>query len=267
MLHAILPSFLTYNTADDLTRLGRDHDGGYLISSADMAASDTLIGLGINDDWSFERDFSHRKNIPIYAFDASVNQTYFFQQILKAIPRFDKPQKLFYWLKVWRDYRHFFSVPQHYHIEQFVGFDADDDRHCTFDDVLAKTASDNIFLKIDVEGSEYRFLDALIAHQDRFTGAVIEFHDCDLHLAEIERFVDGFGLEIAHIHANNFSPIRAGDRLPEISFTRQAAFDKAALGKGALGEEAMGKGAVLPHPLDQPNDHAAAEIHLEIAES
>ena len=156
-------------------------------------------------------------------------------------------------------------MPQHHHIEQFVGLDADDDRHCTFDDVLAKTASDNIFLKIDVEGSEYRFLDALIAHQDRFTGAVIEFHDCDLHLAEIERFVDGFGLEIAHIHANNFSPIRASDRLPlvlEISFTRQAA-----LGKGALGEGAMGKGAVLPHPLDQPNDQAAAEIHLEIAVS
>jgi hypothetical protein len=48
----------------------------------------------------------------------------------------------------------------------------------------------------------------------------------------------------------------------EISFTRQAD-----LGKGALGEEAMGKGAVLPHPLDQPNDQAAAEIHLEIAVS
>jgi len=59
LLNAVLPSFLAYKTADDLTRIGRDHDGGYLISLADLMASDTLIGLGINDDWSFERDFSH----------------------------------------------------------------------------------------------------------------------------------------------------------------------------------------------------------------
>jgi len=173
--------------------------------------------------------------------------------MIKSIPGIDKPQRLFHWLKVFRDYRRFFSSTKRHHIEQFVGLDAEDDHHCTFDQVLGNTASKNIFLKVDVEGSEYRFLDALIAHQDRYTGAVIEFHDCDLHLAEIERFIDGFGLKIAHIHANNFSPIRASDRLPlvlEVTFTRHAGF---------------GNNAVLPHPLDQPNDHHKAEVELTFA--
>ena len=41
-MKGILPSFLRFNTASDLVRIGRDFDGGYLISKSDLDASDCL---------------------------------------------------------------------------------------------------------------------------------------------------------------------------------------------------------------------------------
>ena len=58
-----LPSFLKYKSARNLTRLGRGNDGGYLIPKEDIERSEILISFGINDDWSFEKDFySQKKN-------------------------------------------------------------------------------------------------------------------------------------------------------------------------------------------------------------
>lgn len=52
-----LPSFFSFKSANDLVRVGRDNDGGYLISQQDIDHSDLLLSLGIKDDWSFEEDF------------------------------------------------------------------------------------------------------------------------------------------------------------------------------------------------------------------
>ena len=93
-MDGFLPSFLKYKTAVDLIRVGRDYDGGYLISEQDIKASDTLIGLGIYDDWSFEADFCSYKDIPVIAYDASVSKKYFFKQIIHSLPRLDNPKIL-----------------------------------------------------------------------------------------------------------------------------------------------------------------------------
>jgi hypothetical protein len=58
---ANLPITLDFQPAHDLLRLGRDYDGGYLVSSADVIQTEMLISLGINDDWSFEEKFSEIK--------------------------------------------------------------------------------------------------------------------------------------------------------------------------------------------------------------
>ena len=52
-----LSNDFSYQSASDLVRIGRNNDGGYLVSKSDIEKSDVLIGLGINDDWSFERNF------------------------------------------------------------------------------------------------------------------------------------------------------------------------------------------------------------------
>jgi hypothetical protein len=63
---ANLPITLDFQPAHDLLRLGRDYDGGYLVSSADVIQTEMLISLGINDDWSFEEKFSEIKKSAYY---------------------------------------------------------------------------------------------------------------------------------------------------------------------------------------------------------
>lgn len=48
----------------------------------------------------------------------------------------------------------------------------------------------NFFLKVDIEGWEYRILDQIIENSHLMTGIAIEFHDTDIHFPLIENFVN-----------------------------------------------------------------------------
>lgn len=251
-MKARLPNFFSFKSSNDLVRLGRDHDGGYLVSKSDIEKSDLLIGLGICDDWSFEEDFLSRKEIGLYAYDGSVNQKYFLKQIIKSLVRIDHPAAVLRWVKTLVSYRQFFSKQNVFHIEKFVGLNSADKSHCTFLEVLNQTDHQDIFLKIDIEGSEYRFLDDLVASESRISGLVIELHDCDIHLARIEKFITEFGLKLVHVHANNYAPKRSGDDLVlvlELTFSKY----------GEVSDVTH-----LPHKLDMPNDKHQVEIELVI---
>ena len=45
------------NHSYELIRVGSHNDGGYLVEKNSHEKSDYLIGVGINDDWSFEKNF------------------------------------------------------------------------------------------------------------------------------------------------------------------------------------------------------------------
>jgi FkbM family methyltransferase len=81
--------------------------------------------------------------------------------------------------------------------------------------VLQEFRYRDIFLKIDIEGAEYRTLEDILAHEDRITGAAIEFHDIDLNRDRISRFFSSLkSLRITNVHANNFGGADAnGDPL------------------------------------------------------
>ena len=120
--------------------------------------------------------------------------------------------------------------------------------------VTNKTSSKNIFFKIDIEGSEYRILDTLIKNQSRVNGLAIEFHDCDIHLDKIKQFIELFKLNLVHIHANNYSQIRADDQLPlvlELTFSKHAKLTNT---------------TQLPHELDMPNRNGSPEIQISFFE-
>ena len=138
------------------------------------------------------------------------------------------------------------------HIQKFVGLNSKNSTYCTLEDILEETASNDIFLKIDIEGSEYRLLTTLVDYASRITGLVIELHDCDLHLIKIEHFIKNFDIRLVHVHANNFGPIRSDDELPvtlELTFSRYS----------ERGDEID-----LPHRFDMPNNRFADEIKLKI---
>ena len=44
----------------DLIRIGRDNDGGYLVEKKSLENTQSLISLGISNDWSFEESFLNK---------------------------------------------------------------------------------------------------------------------------------------------------------------------------------------------------------------
>ncbi len=152
-LQATLPKFFAFRQAIDLVRLGQDYDGGYLVSLEDLKRSDLLIGLGLCDDWSFEKDFTIINDVEVMAFDASTNYRFW---IKRVIVEFIKNPFGFYGLKKFISYKRFFNGPRK-HIKKFVGLNTFSSQHITLTEVLNGTKKKNIFLKIDVEGSEYLF--------------------------------------------------------------------------------------------------------------
>ncbi len=222
-MNAFVPSFFKHKRPLDLVRIGRAYDGGYTISEKDIIETGHLISLGMSDDWSFESGFKLINEVPISIYDGSISKRFFLKQVIKHILQVvNKPIILLKSIKTYLSYISFFQNEVK-HIEKFVGLDGDG--FITMDNVFKETDSNKIFLKTDIEGGEYRILDSIIENQDRLTGMVMEFHNCDLHLELIENFLSKFSLHLVNIHANNYGPIDDRTGLPvvlELSFSSQA---------------------------------------------
>ena len=174
MKRAVLPGFLRPAGAADLVRLGRDYDGGYLVDRRDVDRADSLIGLGISRDWSFEKDFFKAKPVDVFAYDASLKARDLLDEALKPLPRLHRPRAFLRTLRLYRDYRKFFQGNRR-HIQSFVGFD-DPPEFIPLSAVFSRLGECGLsspFLKIDIEGFEYRIIDALLEHAGACTGLVM----------------------------------------------------------------------------------------------
>ena len=237
-----------------LTRIGRNHDGGYLVDLRNIDNTDVLVGLGVNDDWSFEEGFYSRKKIPIYAYDGTIGRGLFLSNLLKALAYIHHPRIALHWLDVLRGYTRFFRGDRR-HITKLVGIDLEPDfiSFKTLVSSLKLPPRSRMFLKVDIEGWEYRLLDDLVSHSSMIEGMVIEFHDVDLHLQRIEAFIGEFPLSLVHVHCNNFAPA-TDRRIPlaiECTFTSRTTEEFDAV--------------VLPHELDMPNKAGAPDYTLTFA--
>lgn len=248
MKAAALPLALRHKSCEDLIRLGSQSDGGYLVSKRDVDASGILLGFGINTDWNFEEEFLKCNPIKVRAYDASTKFEKFFKQAVYAGLRFrfgSAARKLFKYLS----FRKFFSGKNEFYAK-FVGTDPGP-LFVSLGSIFEEIDEKNVFVKMDVEGSEYRCLDDLVSHQERLVGAVIEFHDVDFHLDRIVNFVKTFELSLVHVHANNFAGIdRNGVPLVvELTFSRHGEFSDSAVS--------------LPHLLDRACNENDDEIRIE----
>ena len=80
------PKFLKPKKKFLLKRLGKENDGGYLVDINSLTASNTLISLGINDDWSFELDAQkENKNINIVCYDFNTSFMFLFKILFTLI--------------------------------------------------------------------------------------------------------------------------------------------------------------------------------------
>lgn len=186
----------------DLVRMGKDHDGGYIISDRSVGTADGMLSFGVNDDWSFDQHWQTRKpQDKIHAYDGTVSPT----KMSDALQR---------------SYQQFFGGPaEHFpvNVASTTGLG-----QASFDDAMIRMNRDRVFIKMDIEGGEWQLTDAILGHSNHITGMVIEFHTTDrlreLFLRTIARYQEQF--HVIHIHPNTSCPL-ALDHFPtviEISF-------------------------------------------------
>lgn len=205
------PGFLEPESTSDLIRVGGPFDGGYVIPERCIAATDGLLSFGLSDDWTFERDFFGRKKLDILVYDPSVTKMFWVKKVLAGLikgtikldlNRFKRGFRVF-------DYYRFFDGARVKHAKRLIGpSSATSD---SVEDAIAKMPEGSqLFLKMDIEGWEYRVLDQIVANRARFSGMAIEFHDIDLHEERLKAFLDAVSDHFVnvHFHPNTHTIIR-----------------------------------------------------------
>ena len=204
----MLPRFLKpYQIrSSNLIRVGPKTDGGYIIDRRILNKSKILIACGLNDDWEFERDYLKKnQKTQINAYDHTVNKRFWLSRFKKDIISLllFKKLKINKILDVFKylDYRLFFRN-NNKHFEKKIVFKKRNDNETTIPDILANY--NEIFLKVDIEGDEYKILNDIKRNSSKIIFLVIEFHDVDKNIKKIKNFLEKLDLKIIHIHGNNY---------------------------------------------------------------
>jgi hypothetical protein len=245
---------------EQLARIGSANDGGYVVPLVAIQASNALLSFGLSHDWTFERDFKrHNAKAVIHCYDHTVSLRTAFEysigQLLRFVLQFRirALRKAFTWI----NYLLFFRGDK-IHFRQRIWPD-NQDNSATIEDVFSRLPAEYlVFVKIDIEGSEYRILDDLLRHSRNIVSIAIEFHDVDILSDRFNSLVEKIKRDfyIVHIHGNNMGgtapfsfPIA-----PEITFFNKRFFNSAP------------PPSRLKYPipgLDRPNNPQLPEFTLE----
>ena len=210
-----------------LKRVGKSFDGGYVILKKFLNDTNLLISFGLSDDWSFEKHFYRSKNCFIEAYDHTVTNNFWIKRFFNDLWRFLilKKLRLSKIVDIFKyiDYRYFFSKTKIKHFQKKIGKDTNNS--ISLNSVLKnKKKFNKIFLKIDIESSEYLILDQIIAFPKKIIGFVIEFHELDIYRKKVENFLDKAkkNYSLIHIHGNNYTGLdkNLNPYTVELSFAR-----------------------------------------------
>tara|TARA_B100000965_G_C19525186_1_gene728436 strand:+ start:580 stop:1335 length:756 start_codon:yes stop_codon:yes gene_type:complete len=247
----MIPKKLKPNGLYDLTRIGKNNDGGYLICKNNYDESDCLISFGISNDFSFEKAFKNKTEKKILAFDPTTTNNFFLKDIIFNFLRF-KFTSFFLSIINFYNFKKFFSSKNSLFFLKKIGKGGSiKEEYISIDHILDLCKDrKKIFFKIDIEGSEYRILKDLLKNEELISGLVIEFHDVDLHLDKIINFIDQSKLKLIHVHGNNWLDY-GQNNIPtclELTFSKNPTL--------------ISEQVDFPHILDQKNNPNVEDIIL-----
>ncbi len=234
-----LKKYLPVKT-NDLIRVGRNRDGGYVMNERTIHLTKYLVGLGISTDWSFEKDFKQKnKSLEIFAFDFSVSYKDFINVSRESLKRIFKPKEFrslktkeekikfffypFFYFKVAVAFKSFFKASKK---NTFFKKGLDKSAHDIFintDDMFSLIFKnqlpqpDSVFLKIDIERAEYAILPDVLKYATYINGMVIEIHDLKNYWPVFENLMNDVmkDYDVVHIHGNNFAGYISGTQTPD----------------------------------------------------
>ncbi len=155
-----LKVYNTYNNnLNNLIRLGKNNDGGYVIPELALKESQALIGYGIRDDISFEEGYSNKYNNESFGFDCSIENIKTSNNLTRFIPECIGTTKYLDLHVKKRDSLKLGSFKQH--IEKL------------------NLRNKKIFVKMDIEGAEYETIPEILQHASNITGIALEIHFSD----------------------------------------------------------------------------------------
>ena len=218
----------------NLLRVGKNNDGGYLVESNSIQIAQSLISFGIGKEFSFEFYFKKIRNIPIFAYDYTIQE-------FEELPQF----------------KSFFNVDRNnYFFQKKIGENLVENNNITIENIVNDFnlyflgLKPPIFFKIDIEGSEYKILNDLVKFSKSISGLVIEFHDVHINLDIILKFIKELDLDLCHIHANNWGGVDSNlvPKVLELTFARDPV--------------KIGDKSTIPHILDQKNNARKEDITI-----
>jgi hypothetical protein len=223
----------------DLLRVGKNNDGGYLAESNSIQIAQSLISFGIGKDWSFEIHFKKIKNIPIFAYDHTIEK-------FEELPQF----KIF-----------FNANKSNYFFRKKIVETLVEKNNTNIKTILNDLnlyflgLKSPIFFKIDIEGSEYIILNDLVKFSKSISGLLIEFHDVPANLNTILKFIKEIDLDLCHIHANNWGGVDSNmvPKVIELTFARDPV--------------KIDDKSTVPHILDQRNNPRKEDITINFEQN
>jgi len=235
------PLLQTYNVKVnnanvELIRMGKQNDGGYVIPVEAMRAADVMLGYGIDNDISFEREFSQRYDKASYGFDCGVRN-----------------------IETGHDKCYFLSecIGTSYYL---YGNQQSSGKIFTFDEQLDRLRLTNkkIVLKMDIEGAEYYVIDDLLKHQQQITGIVIEVHFTRASLESTYRLFSKLNEHflLLHLHGNNCCQCKLNEIPPVLELTY--------INKNLVSSYELTNNHKYPLPIDQQNCKHFMDCSFEI---
>jgi|688.fasta_scaffold38966_5 hypothetical protein len=202
MLKTMLPKIFQPYIHKNLCRIGDKEDGGYVISQNIFKKCKYLITCGVGNNFSFEKEFSKKFNGKIITYDHTVKNKFDFEKL-----------KLFFFKENYKvivnylKFKLFFDNYKNIHkVLKVIPIDIKNYNQNSIS--IKKIIKKNCFLKIDIEGDEYRLLQTIIFKEKNILQLVIEFHNVDLFLDKIEYFIKKLKyLKLIHLHGCNYGAI------------------------------------------------------------
>lgn len=190
-----LRSYLPLNISREVkwVRYGSDGDGGYLMND-DVLITDICLSLGVGDNYSFDLDIADRCK-EVWMFDHTVDNPL----VSKSNIKFKK-----------------------------IGIsDISSNDFTTIDEILEDVpVANDLILKIDIEGSEWKVLGNLsIGVLSRFRQVIAEFHNLhaiadDVLFSDVSAALQKLNRthELVNVHVNNWAKfhIVGGVPLPDV---------------------------------------------------
>lgn len=210
----------------NLIRLGSEYDGGYVVPNDLTKKTDVLISFGYGYDANFEYDYIKHTNKKVHVYDYTCSFFNIFKKLLKYLRRFltlrKKLKDVIYYYNFLSSHLRFINNKMiHFKKKRIISnkssksdaFVMSDSaskvplfkKDITVNKIFNELDYKKIFLKCDIEGSEYYIIDDILEYQDRIDVITFEFHWVDKNLElfseSIKKILKHFS--IVHIHGNN----------------------------------------------------------------